>query len=172
MEITIRKAGIEDIDGIRNLYEKVSFIEGGLARKKDEITKDYIEYFVNKSIKSGVILLAIEENSSGIIGEIHCYGSGMKVFEHVLGELTIAVDPGYQGRKIGRMLFEKLLNIVKYEMPNINRIELIARESNLKAIQFYESLGFKIEGRFENRIKSVGGGYEADIPMAWLRGRN
>jgi ribosomal protein S18 acetylase RimI-like enzyme len=172
MEIKIIRAGIEDIDGIKNLYEKVSSIEGGLARKKDEITKDYIEHFLNKSIQNGVVLIAVEKDSNKIIGEIHCYGSGLKVFDHVFGELTIAVDPDYQGRKIGRMLFEKLLDIVKFEMPDINRIELIARESNLKAIKFYESLGFKIEGRFENRIKSVGGGYEADIPMAWLRERN
>jgi len=172
MEIKIRKAGIEDVDGIKNLYKKVSSIEGGLARKNDEITKDYIEHFLNKSIQNGVVLLAVERESYKTVGEIHCYGSGLKVFKHVLGELTIAVDPDCQGKRIGRMLFEKLLDIVKYEMPDINRIELVARESNLKAINFYESLGFKIEGRFENRIKSVGGGYEADIPMAWLREKN
>jgi len=172
MEIIIKRAGIEDIDGIKNLYEKVASVEGGLARRKDEITKNYIEHFLNKSIQIGIVLIAAVKDSNKIIGEIHCYGSGLKVFEHVLGDLTIAVDPDYQGKKIGRMLFEKLLEIVKTEKPVINRIELIARESNLKAIKFYESLGFKIEGRFENRIKSVGGGLEADIPMAWLRERN
>ena len=36
----------------------------------------------------------------------------------------------------------------------IQRVELIARESNQRAIQFYESLGFRIEGRLENRIKN------------------
>jgi ribosomal protein S18 acetylase RimI-like enzyme len=172
MEIKIKRARIEDVDGIKSLYEKVASIEGGLARKKDEITKGYIEHFLNKSIQNGVVLLAVEKDSLKIVGEIHCYGSGLNVFDHVLGELTIAVDPDFQGKKIGRILFEKLLDFIKYEMPDINRIELIARESNTKAIKFYESLGFKIEGRFENRIKSVGGGYEADIPMAWLRKRN
>jgi ribosomal protein S18 acetylase RimI-like enzyme len=67
------------------------------------------------------------------------------------------------------MLFRKLLDSVIGEKPEILRIELIARESNIKAIHFYKSLGFRIEGRFVNRIKSVNGGYEADIPMAWLR---
>jgi ribosomal protein S18 acetylase RimI-like enzyme len=48
-------------------------------------------------------------------------------------------------------------------------VELIARESNAKAIAFYQSLGFVIEGRFERRIRNPDGSLEADIPMAWLR---
>ena len=66
-------------------------------------------------------------------------------------------------------LFKKLLDTIINEKPEIFRVELIARESNTKAISFYESLDFKKEGRFEKRIHSVGGGYEADIPMAWIR---
>jgi ribosomal protein S18 acetylase RimI-like enzyme len=46
----------------------------------------------------------------------------------------------------------------------------IARESNQKALAFYQSLGFVREGRLEGRIRGAGGP-EADIPMAWLRGR-
>jgi ribosomal protein S18 acetylase RimI-like enzyme len=44
---------------------------------------------------------------------------------------------------------------------------LIARESNQKAIDLYQSMGFLIEGRLEMRIKSLDGHYEADIPMGW-----
>jgi len=50
---------------------------------------------------------------------------------------------------------------------DILRIELIARESNKKAIAFYQKLGFQIEGRLLNRIKTESG-FEADIPMAWM----
>ncbi len=169
MELELRACRENDVPGLKKLYESVAEIEGGLARSKDEITNEYVEDFVNKSINKGVILIAADMQTENIVGEIHCYGSGIKVFAHVLGELTIAVHPDYQGKKIGRMLFEKLLDKVKNEMPHILRVELIARESNFKAIEFYESLGFKIEGRLERRIKSVGGGFEADIPMAWIR---
>jgi len=58
---------------------------------------------------------------------------------------------------------------VKEDRTDILRVELIARESNKKAIEFYEKLGFVIEGRFARRIASVGGGFEDDIPMAWSR---
>jgi ribosomal protein S18 acetylase RimI-like enzyme len=43
----------------------------------------------------------------------------------------------------------------------------MVRETNLKAIAFYQSLGFRIEGRFEMRIKTTQKIYEADIPMMW-----
>jgi ribosomal protein S18 acetylase RimI-like enzyme len=169
MGFIFKKGAVSDIDSIFSLYQKVAAIEGGLARTKDEITINYISSFVQKSIESGIIYIAIDEATSSVIGEIHSYSPTIKVFAHVLGELTIAVDPDYQGKGIGRSLFNKLSGTVIREKPEILRIELIARESNTKAIAFYESLGFAIEGRFEKRIQSVRGGFEADIPMAWIR---
>ena len=68
-----------------------------------------------------------------------------------------------------KLLFTELLNEVITKCPDILRIELIARESNERALRFYESLGFKREGRLEKRIRSVKGGFEDDIFMAWLR---
>jgi putative acetyltransferase len=48
-------------------------------------------------------------------------------------------------------------------------VELIARESNARAIGLYESLGFRREGRLEGRVRRPDGVVEADIPMAWVR---
>ena len=53
---------------------------------------------------------------------------------------------------------------------DIHRIELMARESNGRAISLYRSLGFRIEGRLEGRIRGTDGQFEADLPMAWRRG--
>ena len=84
------------------------------------------------------------------------------------GELTILVHPKYQNRKIGRSLFTKLLEHVTSSCPHILRVELLVRESNARAIELYASLGFKQEGRLENRIQSKPGKFEADIQMAWF----
>lgn len=81
----------------------------------------------------------------------------------------IAVHPEAQGRGVGRLLFTRLLGIVARDSPAIVRVELIARESNAHAIALYESVGFRREGRFEARVRSVDGGLEADTPMAWMR---
>jgi ribosomal protein S18 acetylase RimI-like enzyme len=91
------------------------------------------------------------------------------VFNHVLGNLTIAIDPLLQGRGIGRSLFNAFFALIEKEKPEIVRVELIVREKNKRAIGLYESLGFQIEGKMERRIRGVTGELEADIPMAWVR---
>ncbi|MBS1787546.1 MAG: GNAT family N-acetyltransferase [Acidobacteria bacterium] len=165
----IKSAKPEDRNAIAELYLTVAAIEGGLARTAEEISEAYVAQFLRKSLESGFCLVARENLDGPIIGEIHSYALGPRVFAHVLGELTIAVHPAKQGLGIGKKLFTEMLRRIEQERPDILRVELIARESNRKAIEFYQKLGFKIEGRFENRIRSIGGGYEADIPMAWHR---
>lgn len=167
--IYVRKSFVNDIPSIEELYKRVAAIEGALARTASEISRGYIEYFVSKSISDGIELVAIAENPGRIIGDIHCYRNGVGTFAHVLGELTIAVDPEYQGKRVGKLLFTELLTEVVTKCPDILRVELIARESNVRALHFYESLGFKREGRLVKRIRSVHGGFEDDIVMAWLR---
>jgi ribosomal protein S18 acetylase RimI-like enzyme len=164
----LRPATINDISGVYDLYKIVSKNIGGLARTSEEITKDYIENFSQKSIDAGIQFLVESISDNRIVGEIHCYKLGPEVFNHVLGELTIAVHPDYQGKGLGKLLFKALLGKVKEERKDILRVELIARESNEKAIHFYQSLGFKVEGKLMNRIKSGTTGFEADIPMAWV----
>lgn len=161
-----------DADGadLAALYRAVAANAGGLARSQAEITDEYVTNFLHKAQESGIILVARPNVGRPIIGEIHSYALGPSVFAHVLGELTIAVHPGYQGQGVGKALFTELLRRVEEERPDILRVELIARESNRKAIAFYQKLGFQIEGRLANRIRSANGsGFEADIPMAWQR---
>lgn len=166
-DFLITGGNLDDKTAIVNLYREVAAIEGGLARTADEISEEYVENFVSKAVKNGIIVVARKDEK--IIGEIHSYSPGLKVFAHVLGELTIAVHPDFQGFGVGKALFTEFMRQVKENRPDILRVELIARESNGKAIKFYEKLGFEIEGRMVNRIKSVGGGFESDIPMAWHR---
>ncbi|HMV85794.1 MAG TPA: GNAT family N-acetyltransferase [Blastocatellia bacterium] len=165
----ISPATTDDHGALAGFYRTVAAVEGGLARTADEITEEYVAHFLKKSLAGGVILVARQSATGEIIGEIHAYALGPKVFAHVLGELTIAVHPAHQGRGIGKALFTELLAEVTRHRPDILRVELIARESNQKAIALYEKLGFRVEGRFAGRIRSTDGGFEADIPMAWHR---
>jgi len=165
----IRQATSEDLTKIYTLYKKVATESTGLARSGDEITWQYVEDFMKNSGDSGIELVTDHpENSSQIIAEVHCYKLVPKTFSHVLSELTIAVDPDFQGKGIGRMIFTDLLDLIKTNRPDTMRVELISREFNLKAISFYESLGFKREGRLEKRIRSNANEFEADVPMAWF----
>ena len=163
----IERASIEDKKDIKSLYSEVAKREGGIARFYDEITDEYIDDFITSSLDSGIILVT-RNDSSEVIGEIHAYKSGLRVFEHVLTNLTIAVSPDFQNKGIGKRLFLRLLEIVE-ESPDILRVELIARESNNKAISFYKQLGFQVEGALRNKIKDSKGNLENDIIMGWLK---
>jgi len=166
---TIRHVTSNDLDKIYALYKKVATETTGLARSGDEIIVDYVQNFMENSLHTGIELVVDNPaNSNQIIAEIHCYKLIPRTFSHVLSELTIAVDPDHQGQGIGRMIFTHLLDFITNNRPDVLRVELISRESNLKAILFYESLGFTREGRFEKRIRNENNEYEADIPMAWF----
>jgi len=163
-----RTADIDDIIRIKTLYKEVARREGGIARREHEITDDYIENFLKKSLATGLIIVAEHPDEPGtLIAEIHAYKTSIEAFAHVLGDLTLVVHPAFQGKKIGRTIFTIFLEEIARNRSDIGKVELIARESNRAAIELYQSLGFMIEGRLEMRIKTIQGSYEADIPMGW-----
>ncbi len=165
----IRKASLKDSKDIVRLYKAVAEIEGGLIRTSEEITLNYVQSFVTNSIDNGIILVIENpEDKNELIAEMHASKPGIKVLNHILFNLSIVVHPDWQGKGVGRKIFSHFLEMVS-SMPTITRVELIARESNTKAIQFYQSLGFKIEGKFENRIRTLSGALVSDVPMAWTR---
>jgi ribosomal protein S18 acetylase RimI-like enzyme len=163
-----REATMEDVSAILDLYKAVAAVPGGIARLEHEVTELYILNFVTKSIDDGLIIVCEDEiNPNVVIAEIHAHRSGIAVFNHVLTDLTIAVHPAHQGKKIGRTIFTIFLQEVAQSRNDIAKVELITREGNTRAIALYRSLGFSIEGRMEMRIKTPDGTYEADIPMGW-----
>jgi GNAT superfamily N-acetyltransferase len=163
-----RTAVETDAEKIKSLYKTVANSGDGIARKEHEVTTEYVEAFVRKSMDNGLIIVGEHpEDPEQLVAEIHAYKSGIDVFAHVLGELTIVVHPDFQRKKLGRTIFTIFLEEIVRNRPDILKVELIARESNGRAIRLYESLGFLIEGRLEMRIKTADGHFEADIPMGW-----
>ena len=163
-----RLACEQDHDMLLRLYLAVAGNEGGIARSRLEIDDNYISTIIKESMQRGIIFVVSDDTGKKIIAEIHGYRPGIKVFNHVFSDFTIVVDPEYQGCGIGKYIFNVFLSEVKNNHPDILRVELIVRESNQKAIEFYKKIGFEIEGRLEKRIFNQFGKYEADIPMAWF----
>lgn len=165
----VRQANSNDLNKIYSLYKKVAEQTTGIARSSAEITKPYVKSFIRNSAETGIeLVIDNPEKKENIIAEIHCYKLTAKVFSHTLSELTIVTDPDFQGKGIGKMIFMHLLDSISNYRNDVLRVELIARESNRKAIKFYQQIGFKLEGRLENRIMNSLGNFESDIPMAWF----
>ncbi len=163
-----REATGDDLARIITLYKSVAAVPGGIARSQAEVTEAYVSNFLNRSISDGLIIVCEHpENPDILIAELHAYRSDLAVFYHVYSDLTIAVHPEHQGRKIGRTIFTLFLEEIARNRSNVGKVELVTREGHTRAINLYRSLGFVIEGRMEMRIKTPSGGYEADIPMGW-----
>jgi ribosomal protein S18 acetylase RimI-like enzyme len=138
--------------------------EGGLGRLPDEMDLPWMEEALAGALNGGIAIGAWD--GSRLVGVIKASRMPSVQFQHVLWDLTVAVDPDSQGRGIGQSLFEALFASAATLTPKIERIELVVREGLTHAIRLYERLGFCQEGRFERRFRLADGTYEADLPMA------
>ncbi len=163
-----RTADMDDLPALIQLYKSVARVEGGIARLEHEVTEEYVRNFIQKSLATGLIIVGENPDApEELIAEVHGYKPGIRVFDHVLGDVTIVVHPQFQGKKIGRTILTIFLEEIARNRVDIGKVELIAREGNKRAIDLYQSLGFRVEGRMEMRIKTPQHMYEADIPMGW-----
>lgn len=162
-----RNAELKDIPALLRLYEGVAEKSGGIARRKDELSENFIRSFVERCLRNGlIIVLENPDNPSEIIAEIHAHKPDFRMLSHVMTDLTVLVDPRFQGKGIGRTIFTIFLDEIANHRPDVGRVELLTAESNVRAHKLYQSLGFYIEGRFEMRIRTDNG-FEADIQMSW-----
>lgn len=163
----IRKAVAADCAHLIALYKAVAAQPDGIARTPDEVTEAYVGGFMGKAAADGVEF--VYEEGGRLLGEIHASRAGIACLSGLLTDLTIAVHPEAQGRGVGRRLFQALIGDVMRNWPEIERIELFARESNTRARGLYASLGFVEEGRLPARVRNGRGILEADTIMGWLR---
>ncbi|MES2297407.1 MAG: GNAT family N-acetyltransferase [Pseudomonadota bacterium] len=163
----IRPAVAADGEQVLALYKAVAAVPGGIARTPQEVSADYVAGFMGRARADG--LEFVFEHDGRILGEIHAARPGIACFAHVLTDLTIAVAPQCQGQGAGRRLFEALLGEAMRALPEVTRVELFVRESNLRAQALYRSLGFVEEGRLRARVVNAHGVPEHDIIMGWLR---
>ena len=164
---SIQKTTNADKSKLLKLYQVVASQTKGLARELNEITDEFIDQISTANQDNGLSFSAFDDGEN-LIGEIHAFRSELRVFSHLLTNLTIAVHPNFHGKGIGKSLFEHFLIEIETNHHHILRVELITRESNLPAISLYKQLGFKVEGRLEQRIKLSDGNMEADLPMVWM----
>jgi ribosomal protein S18 acetylase RimI-like enzyme len=162
-----RNAERTDIAALAKLYREVASKSGMIARKEHEVTTEFVEAFVDKSLRDGLIIVGEDEAQPGeLIAEIHASKPGIELLGHIFSDLTILVDPRYQDKGIGRTIFTIFLDEIANHRPDVGRVELLTAESNKRALHLYQSLGFVIEGRFEMRLRTATG-FEADIALSW-----
>jgi RimJ/RimL family protein N-acetyltransferase len=79
--------------------------------------------------------------------------------------LTIVVHPGHTGRGIGRLLMTDLMRWAEHD-ERVEKIELLVRATNERAIRLYRRFGFAEEGRIARCLRLEDGTYVDDLMMA------
>ncbi|WP_031238938.1 GNAT family N-acetyltransferase [Asticcacaulis sp. AC466] len=165
MSYNIRSSTVADEAGIHDVYRAAAAQGGGLLRREDEITHDYVWNNLKHSLETGITLVA-EADGGRILGEIHGWPSPTRQLGHCLTNLTLAVDPSAQGRGVGQALFTRLIEVANLD-PRLRIIELYCREDNKRAIDLYQKMGFVFEGRLKGRVwQGEGKPYLDDLLMA------
>ena len=160
-ELSLRPLSLDSAPRALALMQRA---EGGLGRLPGEMDLPWMEQALAGALEGGIAIGAW--HNAEIVGLIKASRMPSVQFQHVLWDLTVAVDPAFQGQGIGHRLFAALLETAPTLTPRIERIELVVREGLAHAIRLYERLGFQREGRFERRFRLSSGDYEADIPLA------
>ncbi len=154
---------IPDIKFKEKLYDffkKVS--EESVFLSFDETESPNIDECANMintlNIDNNMFLLGVDTDKN-IIGSITLrVAKNRKRLRHV-ATLGIVVAENYWGNGYGKTLMLETLERAKRD--NIQKIVLDVTSSNSKAISFYESLGFELEGRIKNAIKIDGIYYDS-----------
>ena len=163
MSADLRPLSLADAPAVLLLMRRA---EGGLGRLPHEMDLPWMEGALAGALSGGLAIGAWD--GLHLVGMIKASRMPSVQFQHVLWDLTVAVDPDAQGRGIGHSLFGELLANAAALTPKVERVELVVREGLTHAIRLYKRLGFRREGRFERRFHLADGAYEADIPMALL----
>lgn len=164
--MSITYSSITDPAALQALHISVAEGAGGfLARSADECSLSYFQTVIEHSLSSGINIGAYDGDK--LVGFIYAYKSRLKVFNHVLSNMTLGVHPQYQNQGIGKNLVSRFMIDVESK-KDIIRIELFTVEVNKQAIKLYESFGFKQEGVFRDRAV-LNNKLVNDIAMAWLR---
>lgn len=167
MKYVIRKASPEDAPVLAEAEREIAKFPGRLVSRPEELKDEsYREKIISLSQNSSALYVVVEEDGA-VAGHAVVEPHKLKVLSHVVF-LTIAIHEGHQGKGLGKMLMQHLIEWTKSH-PTIEKFELQVRSSNIRAIKLYESMGFVEEGRKIKRLKFGENNYVDDIYMSlWV----
>ena len=109
MNVTIRAGSSKDSAAIRELYLTVSEISGGLARRPDEISIEYVDGFVAKSLHNGVLFIAESAGQDQALRTI----DHLPYPDQLYGEVCEMIFPGGKPKPLEERLRELIDNVPK-----------------------------------------------------------
>lgn len=124
-------------------------------RKLNKIDQEWIKNLFIKNWGSDFIIsrgkIHKPENLEGFIVEENGEKFGLATINIENNEMElVTIDSLKQGKGIGKMLLEKVINLAKEK--NLKRVWLITTNDNLNALKFYQKNGFHLVKVYPNAI--------------------
>ncbi len=166
MKITIRQARLEDASHLAQAEREIAQRPGMLVSKPNELTDAQFQATIEKLSQRNDGQYLVAEENGNIVGHAVLVPLHLAAISHV-ANLTLVVNEGWQGKGIGTLLLQHLIDWAK-SSSTIEKIELSVRASNARAIGLYKKMGFVEEGRLKNRIKIGAREYIDDVLMAFF----
>ena len=163
--VTIRSARVSDATLLCAAERETARVPGRLVSQPHELTDAAFAHKIAEHAECGSYLVA--ERDGAVVGHaVLDFAGAQAALAHVRA-LTIVVHPGCTGQGIGTLLMNALLDWVRAH-PQVERVELRVRETNVAAIHLYKKCGFSEESRSRRRLKQPGGKYLDDIGMTYF----
>jgi ribosomal protein S18 acetylase RimI-like enzyme len=163
----IREANIEDAAILVEAEKQTAQTPGFLVSRPSELS---LEAFEKKIAElAGIGRYIVAEMDRRIVGHALLEPMPLEAIAHVF-RLTIVVHPGFLGQGIGEALMRHIMDWA-VRASRVEKIELLVRATNQRAIRLYRKLGFTEEGRFRMRVRLPDGTFVDDIAMAWFPDR-
>jgi RimJ/RimL family protein N-acetyltransferase len=106
----------------------------------------------------------VAEEQGALIGHAFIEPMNMAANSHVF-QLNIVVYPEFTDHGIGTALMTELLSWARRN-ARVEKIELLVRATNTRAIKLYTKFHFVEEGRLRRRVRTSDGDYVDDVAMA------
>jgi len=158
---------MSDIKGLQRIGRETFAASFGAENSASDMQKYLDENFNTEKVKSELENPDAEfyfaETDQQIVGYLKINTGNAQTetsIENALEIERIYVLAPYQGQGVGRLLFDKALEIAKSKA--VENLWLGVWEKNLKAIRFYEKNGFVA---FDQHIFKLGDDKQTDIMM-------
>ena len=162
--ITIREAKLEDANALIHCM-KAYLHKGYIPLTKDEFDPSEKEQqqWMHQYLRNDNNLLLVVEHNNNIIGNIDLTCQGKKMLNHN-GHLGMGIHPDWQNQGIGRILFD---TIIAWSSANatIETLWLRVFSNNHSGIHLYQTMGFEINARQANYIKTLNNEYIDNLIM-------
>lgn len=151
-KIIVRQLKLTDYSGVRQVDKLTQYQYLGkkwekfsLREKEKHLVSRRKEFGIN--VKTGYSLVATMNGKT--IGFLFAHET--LPFHGTLYIHHIAIEPNFQGKGVGVLLYKKLIKLAK--LSKIKNIVALINTDNPKSIKLHEKLGFKLEDRKEATLE-------------------